>query len=100
MRTGIPNLRFYPLIVDCDCAGAEFDTNRRPAFDIEPIAHEAREHLARDEPVLVPPSIAYIQFLYGQHEADGQGFSGHLRVNQQRRETDDFPTPESPARAS
>ena len=26
-RTSIPDLHFYPLIVDYDCAGAELDTN-------------------------------------------------------------------------
>lgn len=85
MRTGIPDLHFYPPIVDYDCAGAELDTNRRPAIDTEPIAHEAGEHCGeRDECVLLPPSIAYAQFLYGQKGADEQdfSFSGHLEANQ------------------
>ena len=78
--------------------------NSTPIVDLlsilNPLRTKRESTVARDEGVLVPPSIACIQFLYGQHGADGQGFSGHLRVNQQRGETDDFPTPESPARAS
>lgn len=78
--------------------------NSTPIVDLlsilNPLRMKRESTVARDERVLVPPSIAYIQFLYGQQGADGQGFSGHLRVNQQGRETDDFPTPESPARVS
>jgi len=47
VRTGIPYLRFYPLIVNCDRTGVEFNINRRPAFDIEPVVHEAREHCGK-----------------------------------------------------
>ena len=47
MRTGIPDLRFYPPIIDYNCAGAELDANRRPAIDTEPIAHEAGEHCGK-----------------------------------------------------
>jgi hypothetical protein len=95
-RTGIPDLHFYPLIVDYDRAGAELDTDRRPAFDIEPIAHEAGEHCdKRYECVLLPPSIAYVQFLYGQKGADEQdySFSGHLEAHQERRRLTTFRRP-------
>ena len=91
MRTGIPDLHFYPLIVDYDRAGAELDTDRRPAFDIEPIAHEAGEHCGEIE-CIFPSRIAYIQFLYGQKRADEQdyGFSGHLEASQERRRLTTF----------
>ena len=48
MQTCIPDLRFYPLVVDRDCAGSELDTDRRPAFEIELIAHEAGKHCGEE----------------------------------------------------
>jgi hypothetical protein len=36
VRTGVPGLRLYPLIVYRDYAGGDLDTDRRPALEIEP----------------------------------------------------------------
>ena len=49
MHTCIPYLRFYPLVVDGDCAGGELDTNRRPTFEVELIAHEAGKHCGEED---------------------------------------------------
>ena len=44
VRTGVPDLRLYPLIVYRYYAGGELDTDRRPALEIELVAYEPREH--------------------------------------------------------
>jgi hypothetical protein len=44
VRTCVPDLRLYPLIVYRDYASGELDTDRRPALEIELVAYEPREH--------------------------------------------------------
>ena len=53
VHTNIPNLRHYPLIVYCDCAGGELETNRRPTFEIELIARKAGKHCGEEMSVVV-----------------------------------------------
>ena len=61
VRTGIPDLRLYPLIVYRDYAGGKLDADRRPALEIEVVACEPGEHCghrisAAASPYLYSPS--------------------------------------------
>ena len=85
VHTGIPDLRFYPLVVYRGCAGGELDSNRRPTFEIEFIAHEAGKHFWRGDErcCTIIASYACVQFLCRQEGEHEKGFSGYLRANQQ-----------------
>jgi len=53
VHTGIPDLRFCPRIVYHGCAGGELDTNGRPTFEIEIIAHEAGKYCGEEMSAVV-----------------------------------------------
>ena len=53
VHTGIPDLRFYPLVIYRDCAGGELDTNGRPTFEVEIIAYEAGKHCGEEMSAIV-----------------------------------------------
>ena len=44
MRTSVPDLRLYPLIIYHGCAGGELDADRRPGIDIELVTCKSGEH--------------------------------------------------------
>ena len=72
--------------------------NSTPITDLllilNPLRMKRESTVAKYECVLLPSSIAYVQFLYGQG-ADEQdySFSSHLEVNQERRRLTTFRHP-------
>jgi hypothetical protein len=91
VRTGVPDLRLYPLIIYREYAGGELDTDRRPALEIELVAYEPREHCVDKVSALLlfgphPQARLHTYSFYVVRKARTKRVSGRLTGNEERRE--------------
>jgi hypothetical protein len=87
VRTSVPDLRLYPLIVYRHYAGGELNTDRRPALEIELVAYESREHCGDKVSVAVLHSARLHTYsFYVVRKVITKSVSGHLTGKRQGRD--------------